>query len=119
MVQQSKPPNKARRVFLNDFTVVQDGSTYYPHAGEWVDFRGRPSLGFYMKLMQLGESPEGVEMLHGFIAGWSLTDDDGKPLPNPPSIGDLLMLPRDEFTWILSHVETEASPNGVTPSTVP
>ena len=93
---------KVRRVPSDDCILVQDGEEYAIHAGEWVEFRGRPSMGFftmYLSLQSLVQdaanlSPQEAgamakvanaigDELARHIAAWTWTDDTGEPLPLP------------------------------------
>lgn len=105
-MQRTKPPNKPRRVSAADIKVVEDGETYYPHVGEWVEFRGRVSLGLYLDLMDAGRSRENLQLLLGIIHGWTLTDDNGQPVPL--SLEGLLSLPQEELSWLIANAGSAA-----------
>lgn len=51
MTEQTKPPS--RRVESDGFVFAQDGVEYHPHAGEWLEFCGRPSIGDSLRLMKV------------------------------------------------------------------
>lgn len=118
--RRSKPP--VRRVFTDDLAVIVDGETYYPHAGEWVEFRRRLSWDFHLRLMRLQRlqsadlehlAPEEVEQLEQLatamvgevarlIHAWSWTDADGQPLP-PPTAEVIAGLEPEEIWWLMVH----------------
>lgn len=109
-----KPPLTPRQVDSDDLAVVVGGDTYYPHEGEWVKFKGRPSMGLWLKVKALGEeeSSGGEEvyaLLLNHIHSWSWTDDNGDPYENPPTIGTLLSLAKEEFGWLLAKLGDEGS----------
>ena len=121
-MEKRKPPLAPRRVMADDITVEVGGETYHPHAGEYVEFKGRPSVGLYLKVAQLGESPEALMLLVENLHAWTLTDDGGNEYPNPPALDSLLRMPGEELGWLLKNVSTvgigdEALGNVPTPST--
>lgn len=121
MTQKSKPPLTPRRIFADDLAVEQGGETYYPHAGEFVEFKGRPAVGLYLRFGQLGDSPEAVSLLLEYLTDWDWTDDEGKPY-GPPTIEALMRLPAVELGWLLTNAASEpkteeAHLNGSSPST--
>lgn len=106
-----KPPMTPRQVDSDDLAVVVGGETYYPHEGEWVKFKGRPSLGLWLKLRDLGDShEEAYGLLLQHIHSWNWTDDEGNPYENPPTIATLLSLAKEEFQWLLVKLGSEDSP---------
>jgi len=121
-VQRSKPPVAPRRVSSDDLTVVIGGETYWPHAGEWVEFKGRPNVGLYVKLLDLATtSQDSLKELHKYIVAWNWTDDAGVPYANPPTLETLLEMPAEELKWLLTHAGSDAAAatkNGGTPSIV-
>ena len=108
----AKPPTKPRRVMADSLEVVVDGVTYQPHEGEWVEFKGRPTIGLYLALAQLGESAEGLSRLLAQIHDWNLTDDDGACYPRPPTLEALMALPKEELTWLVANASADGSVNG-------
>jgi len=108
---KSRPP--ARVVRGEDFPIVRDEVTYYPHAGEEVRFIGEPSNGFTQDLVRLAyllklatreesgmlriEDGEELERLfesirlelEGHIQSWTWTDSTGRELPEHPTVEDL------------------------------
>ena len=120
MPTNSKPPSNApRRVVADDLAVNYNGEVYYPHAGEWVEFKGRPSVGLYLRFMEMADaSSKGIQELTPHVLAWDWTDDDGKPYP-PPSVEVISGLPPEELKWLLTHASSDATPakNGITPST--
>ena len=68
--QLMSEPTKAppRRVPSDDFTTTVGAEEYHPHAGEWVEFIGRPSVGDSLRLMKVlglmaelqGRSPDQI-----------------------------------------------------------
>ena len=119
MPEQSKPPTTPRRIYAADLAVQQAGSTYYPHAEEWVEFIGRPSVGLYIKLVDLGRSPEGLALLHEHMSAWNWTNDAGEPYANPPALDDVYRMSEEELGWLLAYAGREPSDlkNASTPST--
>jgi hypothetical protein len=117
---KTKPPTLPRRVFADDLSVVVGGEIYYPHAGEWVEFKGRPSVGLYVKLMDItSASKESLKELHKYIVAWDWTDDAGQPYVNPPTLETLLDMPPEELKWLLVNAGSDAAlptKNGGTPS---
>jgi hypothetical protein len=130
---------KVRRVLSDDCILTQDGVEYAIHAGEWVEFRGRPSMAFftmYLSLQNLASDPtnltpvetgamahvaEGIgDHLARHIAAWTWTDDAGAPLPLPTEGAALDNLDQVEFQWLLAHFLNSAGgdrPNASSPST--
>jgi len=124
MPPKKKGPTKpkARRVPSDDCILTIDGEEYAIHAGEWVEFRGRPKMGFftrYLRFQGLGESAQAGTLtdedtkelarvaedigdeLAKSISAWSWTGDDGEPMPLP-TVGEALNdLEQDEFQWLL------------------
>jgi len=119
-MEKSKPPAVARRVYGDSLSVVYQQEVYYPHAGEYVDFKGRPSVGLYVDLMSMASNTKGMERLASTIVGWNWTDDEGRPYENPPTFETLMLLPTEELKWLLQKAgsdEGAQDPNGITPST--
>lgn len=120
--KQTKPPLEARRVYSDDLSIVIGGETYYPHAGEWVEFKGRPSVGLYVKLLDLATaSQDSLHELHKYIVAWNWTDDAGNAYANPPTLETLLEMPAAELKWLLVNAGNDAAiatKNGGTPSIV-
>lgn len=119
-MERRKPPLKPRRVMADELAVDVDGETYYPHVGEWVEFKGRPSLGLYLEMTKLAESTEGLVRLLQYIHAWTLTDDEGNAYPL--ELASLMRMPKEEIAWLLSSCELPGvseseSKNGLTPST--
>lgn len=108
-----------RRIYATDLAVEQEGTTYYPHAEEWVEFTGRPSVGLYIKLVDLGKTPEGLELLHSLMTGWNWTNDVGEPYANPPELDDVYRMSEEELGWLLAYAgrDRSAVKNESTPST--
>lgn len=114
MKERTKPP--VRRVYADDLAVELDGQVVYPHAGEWVEFRGRPTVGQWMSDIE-GltfkadlESETGQEALlaryRGIIAtvaksivAWNWTNDAGEPMA-PPTAETLRECLFEELTWL-------------------
>ena len=137
-VKATKVP--ARRVASDDFVVTVLGEEYRPHAGEWVEFRGRLSMGQYLAMLGLMKmsglenlSPAEIsaldlsesmaklaEMLARSIVAWSWTDDAGQPYPSPPVPENLTDLSIEELSYLVGRAAggaTEAeSKNGGSPS---
>lgn len=107
---QTKPPLTPRRVFAADLTVEVGGETYRPHEDEFVEFKGRPSVGLFVTFAQLGDSPEAIELLLEYLVAWNWTDDEGRAYVSPPTRESLLRLPPEELTWLLTHVASEPTP---------
>jgi hypothetical protein len=134
---------KVRRVPSDDCILVQDGEEYAIHAGEWVEFRGRPSMGFftmYLQLQSLGDAAQAGALtaeessalgkaaedmgdeLARHIAAWTWTDDAGEPMPLPVTGEALDHLDQTEFQWLLAQYLQASGgdrPNGSSPSTSP
>ncbi len=109
----------SRRVRSDDYVEASDGKEYRPHAGEWVDFRGKSSvesiivglrLQSLLRLSGLSEEEAAetsglyervTEDLAHAIKGWSWTDDDKNALPSPPSTEVVRGLSLDELLWLL------------------
>ena len=129
----------SRRVRSDDYAVDLGGKEYRPHAGEWVDFRGRStveSLIIDLRLQALlrlsGLTKEEAEETSALyervtedlarsIVAWSWTDDDWKELPSPPSPEVIRSLSVDELFWLLrgrfGGRTEEDRKNGSPPST--
>lgn len=117
MPKKSKPP--ARRVPSDDYTLVLDNETYYPHVGEWVEFRSRGSVADTMLAIELsqlqGSGPDELKEhlgksgtmaditgnLANNIKAWSWTNDDGEPFPSPPTARDIRALSFEEIGYLI------------------
>lgn len=120
MIERTKPPNRSRRVESDDLLVLDDGVAYYPHAGEWVEFKGRPSVGLYLDIMESGRTSDNLKLIADKIAAWNWTDDDGNPYESPPTLETLKSLPAEEIAWLITRVRLDLksnSKNGIAPST--
>lgn len=104
---RTKPPAKTRTVCADDFTVVVDGETYYPHAGESVTFKGRLSVGLYLELTRLDQAETGLDLLASAITEWSFTDDEGRAYASPPTVEVLKALPAEELGWLIAASRSE------------
>lgn len=123
---QSKPPGN--RVPSDSYQVEVGGVTYYPHVGEWVEYRSAPTIsdqltmirfaGFgelaqqYAQREAAGEDVGGAveamigDLLNELASGiraWNWTDDNGIPYASPPTGGDLAGLSMPELTYLLSR----------------
>lgn len=105
----------------DDYTVVVDDVTYYPHAGETVVFKRGMSPEDYSVLIafksmaslasQRGEDIDVetmvndinkvVEVLANGIKSWTWTDGDDNQLP-PPSVEVLSTVDLEEVIWMVS-----------------
>jgi hypothetical protein len=112
---KNKPP--VRRVACDSYEVTIGGVTYYPHEGEWAEFRGGPSWQFLRDSAALA-SVRGsavkdtdqtdliatidrlMEFLASRLVAWNWTDDSGKPLP-PPSVDVLQRIDQDEAQYLM------------------
>lgn len=71
----------------DDFEIVgEDGTKYYPHAGEWVKFRSdlpwrSARLDPGMSNLEYAETV--ISVLVRQVLDWNWTGDDGQPLPRP------------------------------------
>jgi hypothetical protein len=71
----------------DDFEIIgEDGTVYYPHAGEWVRFRSDlpwrlARLDSGMPNLEYAEMV--VDLLRRQVLDWNWTGDDGQPLPKP------------------------------------
>lgn len=148
MAAKKKGPTKpkARRVPSDDCILTLDGEDYAIHAGEWVEFRGRPSMAFlarYMQFQGIRESmASGSELtmessamlrraaedigdeLARHISAWTWTDDAGDPMPLPVKGEALDNLDQVEFQWLLMEFLSGGPaggdrPNASAPSTSP
>jgi hypothetical protein len=117
---KTKPPITPRRVYADALCVIVGNEDYYPHAGEWVEFKGRPSVGLYMKLLDMANaSKDSLTELLKYIVAWDWTDDSGNAYANPPTLETLLDMPPEELKWLLVNAGSDASittKNGGTPS---
>ena len=130
----------AIRVSSDDFAVVIGEEEYRPHAGEWIEVRGKATVGDFLMASglqqlqgleemtpdQFGELEtllEGVlRQLAASIAAWSWTDDRGEAMPSPPTAEMLRALSFEELAYVIGAVmgttRTEATrKNGSSPST--
>lgn len=122
MPEKRKPPIVPRRVMADDIAVVVGSETYHPHVGEWVEFKGRPSVGLYLQVADAGQSSQAVALLVKNLHAWTLTNDVGVPYPNPPSSDSVMSMAAEEFAWLIQNVSSdglteEALKNANTPST--
>lgn len=107
-----------RVVPSDDLVVLYDGQEIRPHEGETVTFRGRASVADYLsglKLQRLGTElvaevntseidalfAEALTGLASKIVEWTWTDDEGEPLPSPPTADLLQRLSFEELTWLV------------------
>lgn len=116
---KTKPPVRPRRIMVDDdLPVIVEGVTYHPHAGEWVEFSTRPSIGLYLELAAMGRSEEGIKRLTELMTAWDWTDDAGRAYPNPPTVDAVGSLPLEEFGWLISNAgsEPKSDPKVLTPA---
>lgn len=119
--KKNKPPIKAEKISLDDFTTEVDGQEYHPHEGEYVEvipIRQLSSLKNLMRLAQfnaeefnLGD-PKILDQYDGLtkylsdvIFDWNLTDDGGDNLPRPfknPEIIEKLSL--EEINYLVAKL---------------
>lgn len=126
-LQRTKVP--ARRINSDDCKVTVDGEDFFPHVGEWVEIAGGRLFGEVMLNWEVsdmtaleGKSPsEQVRLLNqryekllthvlGRVKGWSWTDDDGNPYPNPPTEDAVRRLSEAEvnyLAWLGFRTSTE------------
>lgn len=114
MGKKSKRPRKNIPGFdlvADDLVLLgDDGTEYYPHAGETVRFRNElPWRAVLIETgMILGDFvPLVLKMLKRQILSWDWTDDDDLPLPQPDA-GDaftdvLIGLCEEEREWLRAH----------------
>lgn len=135
---KSKPV--ARRVYSDDVVVTIGDEQFYPHVGEYVEFRPGASTGTFQLLIELQSSlPRMAEMdsddrtrfakLLGDCAteislrvrSWNWTDIDDVRLPSPPKPEHIRALDFNEMTWLLANSlgsrNEQARKNGESPST--
>ena len=94
---------------MGDDCEVQFGDqTFYPHVGESVDFKGRPSFGLFLELADITNNPDVMGKLASGIAGWDFTDDNGQPYENPPTAETLKLLPNAEVGWLIKKATAAA-----------
>lgn len=114
------------RVPSDAFTVEQNGVTYRPHAGEWVEFRSTDQVGDFLFLQRSRRisqeiaalaDPDAAEHRDRFermnvemcrraaaeVLAWNWTDDAGRPYPSPPSPEDMERLSNAELMYILTR----------------
>lgn len=122
----SKP--EPTRFETDDFTVVVDGQTYHPHAGEWVELFPSQSVAEVLatgKLAKLGAELEAAKgdpdesrqvmaaisehfdmvcaHLADRVVAWSWTNRRGDPLPQPDGTsGPIARLTNEELNYLLS-----------------
>ena len=130
----TKPPGL--KVMGDAFVVVEDGVEYHPHAGEWVQYRGQPSIADIIRMAYLdearakqAETGADIEALYAAVLeetlvsviAWTWTDDQGERYPSPPTADVLRRLTLAELTYLLGRgrvAETEeAVKNAASPST--
>lgn len=132
-----------RRVPSDDFTVVLQDKTYRPHAGEWVEFRGFPTVGAQLRFMRaaswraktpddfaamgpdeleeaMASMTEAIEStiseLAQAIVAWTWTDNEGRPYPSPPSESDLQRLSTEEIGYLSAAYRGNAGDDSKNPS---
>lgn len=118
MVEKTKPPRLRRVVVGDDLPVVANGEVYHPHAGEWVEFKARPTMELYLEVNRLGETEEAMQRIVELLSEWDWTDDEGNAYTNPPEYKDILKLPPEEFRWLLQHAGAEVKPDSKNFSTL-
>lgn len=127
-----------KRISGDDYTVVLDGETYYPHADEWVELRTTQTIEDFALITQLsGAAGDDLtatlatmrtvrDALARRIIACEWTDVRGDLLPSPPTAADLDRLDLNEIAWLfrggksaadlIAEQDTEAK-NGSAPST--
>ena len=117
---KSLPP--PRRVEGVTFVQTVDSVEYHPHEGEWVDFRRGFSWGYMMAQQGLVAAKDNtgkriaawtdvVKSLAENIVAWSLTDDEGKALPQPyHNPGAFALLTNEELLWLDGNVVPMPNP---------
>jgi hypothetical protein len=126
-----------RRIPSDDCAVVVDGTTYYPHEDEWVEFVGTLTVGDLMALAQLerfgvelqaaeGDADQGIQTVRIMdryfrqvcdglarrVTAWSWTDDLGRPLPDPAGDPEAFAALRPaELTYLIGLARGEGAPD--------
>ncbi len=120
--EKSKQQTPPRRVDGATFVQTVDEVEYRPHEGEWVDFRRGFSWGYMMAQQELVSAKDDtgkrivawahvVGSLSDNIAAWSLTDDNGEPLPQPyHNVEAFRSLSNEELLWLDSNVVPAPNP---------
>lgn len=126
MTKTSIKPSKSKlpdRVMSgDDLLVTYQGTTYVPHAGETVTYRGAATwaemqrglrLQYLAKigpeLMSKEETEEMLGMAEAIvhdlckhIVAWTWTDGQDNPLPSPPTPEVVMELPAEELIWLFT-----------------
>ncbi|KKM89940.1 hypothetical protein LCGC14_1243590 [marine sediment metagenome] len=121
-VKQTKVP--LRRVSSDDFAVVVGGEEYHPHAGEWVEFKGSPSVEETLTLLKFSDIPstltaEDVPLVKAIleeitvylersVIKWNWTDADKRPYPTPDGV--LRSLSFDEIGYLVEKAFAQLPP---------
>lgn len=122
-VKQTKVPQ--RRVPSDDFAVVVGGKEYHPHAGEWVEFKGSPSVEETLALLRFGDIPSTLTAedtpqikaileditayLERSIVNWNWTASASERYPVPPN-GALRSLSFDEIGYLVGKAFAQLAP---------
>lgn len=141
-VRPTRPPGV--RVPSDNFAVEIGGDTYYPHAGEWIEFDLQPTIADFVNALGLLRMDEQIARAQSGdvdpqlertmadlvpaaldrIIAWTWTDKRGVPYANPPREADIRRLSQAEWQYIISRgaldaedVRKNASGNFMTAST--
>lgn len=111
-VPESKFKVPPRRVDCSDFEIEEDGHTYRPHDGEWVDILPVKSFArwlAYQKVRGEGDA-ESFDLLLAqmsrAIVAWNWTDWGGEPMPEPYKHPEVIAaLDNREVQYLINAVQ--------------
>ena len=108
---------------IEEGVILEEGTPYYVHAGEWVEVMPVMSVREVMNLSGLqqgSENPSGLgnnlidlcKELSKRILSWNWTDLMGEPLPQPYNHPEVLEgLASEELLWLVSASSGQESPD--------
>jgi len=95
-------------------TDPNTGEPWLDRRGQWVEYRVSKRWGDVRTLRSILASDNNFEpvtdYLCSIITAWSWDDEDGNPLPCPPTTEVLASLEADEVTWLINSMPGNQPP---------